>query len=108
MKLYNLLSTFVSTALYNRFSQSPAMQKCAANFGCLIQGTRLLRDPSPSSTPSLMKKIGRKTAGIAILAREITGLYYEVKRLYTASRDWVKLAFFFGKKKNANFTQSGD
>lgn len=91
------ICTFVSMALYNRFSQSPAIQKLAAGVGCLSQGKRLLCDPDPSPAPSLIRKIGRKAAGLALLAGGLAGLYYGGKPLVTASTDDLKAAFLFGQ-----------
>lgn len=88
---------FVSTALYNRFSQSPAIQKLAAGVGCLSQGKHLLCDPDPSPAPSLIRKIGRKAAGVALLAGGLAGLYYGAEPLATASVDDLKAEFLFGQ-----------
>lgn len=96
------ICNFVSTAIYNRFSQSPAIQKLAAGVGCLSQGKHLLCDPDSSPAPSLIRKIGRKAAGVALLAGGLAGLYYGGQTLATASIDNLKSAFLFGQSPIAS------
>jgi hypothetical protein len=91
------ICNFVSTALYNRFSQSPAIQKLAAGVGCLSQGKHLLCDPDPSPAPSFIRKIGRKAAGVVLLAGGLAGVYYGGKPLVTSSTDDLKAIFLFGQ-----------
>jgi hypothetical protein len=92
---------FVSTALYNRFSQHDAIQNLASGVVCLSYGKHLLCDPDSSPTPSLIRKIGRAAAGVTLLAGGLAalyyGLYYGGGRLVKASTDDLKSLFLFGQ-----------
>lgn len=91
--LYN----FISTAVYNRISQSPELQMVSVGIQFLHQGKQLLCGPDLSSQPSVMKKIGQKTAGVALLAGGLAGVYYGSMPLLQASVNQLKSMFLFGQ-----------
>jgi len=99
------ICNFVSGAIYNRFSQSPEIQKISIGLGCLRKGKGLLCDPDSSPAPSLIWSIARKTAGVALLAGGLTGLYYVSKPLIAASTDDLKEMFLFGQSPSDTIEQ---
>lgn len=102
----NIISSVITSGIYCKAFQSPAIQKIALGLTASQLGKRLFSYADSEKESSFFKRAVCKIAGLSLIGGGLFGIYEGGGFLYGASKSQLSGAFLFSEKSSNSFPKN--